>query len=311
MRVTSNYFSNSLVNQLNLLTARQYKLQNQAATGQRIQSPEDDPAAMQRTMELRAEASSLAQYTQNISVLQEHANASYDALTAVKKISDRAGEIATLADGTRSPEELKTYGAEVTQLIQQAVQSLNAKYGNQYLFSGTLSDQQPFTVTTDANGLVTGVTYQGNSTVADTQVETGFTIAVDVPGENNSGSGARGLIADSRFGADFFNHLISLQNNLLAGDTNAIANTDRGNLQNDENNLLYHISNNGAVQTRLDTAASLAGSRSLSVKKMVANESSADLTDTIMQLNQTQTAYQAALQSSANLFGMSLLNYLR
>ena len=34
----------------------------------------------------------------------------------------------------------------------------------------------------------------------------------------------RGLITDSRFGADFFNHLISLQDHLLAGDSAAILN---------------------------------------------------------------------------------------
>ena len=36
-----------------------------------------------------------------------------------------------------------------------------------------------------------------------------------------------------------------------------------------------------------------------------------DLADSIMQLNQTQTAYQAALASGAGLLKMSLMDYLR
>src|SRR5215468_7038255 len=107
MRVTGNAFTDGLVSQLNTLAARQYRLQSQAATGQRISAPEDDPAAMERTLDLRAEQQKLQQFSNNISTLKERANASFDALKAVKNISDRAGEIATLADGTRSPEDLR------------------------------------------------------------------------------------------------------------------------------------------------------------------------------------------------------------
>ena len=61
MRVTGNTFSNALVSQLGYLTAQQAKLQNRVSTGQRIQSPEDDPAAQRRVMDLQTDARSLAQ----------------------------------------------------------------------------------------------------------------------------------------------------------------------------------------------------------------------------------------------------------
>lgn len=311
MRVTGNYFSNTMVNQLNVLTARQYRLQNQVATGQKIHAPEDDPAAVQRTLGLRAQKAELAQFSENIALLQERAGASFNSLKALKKISDRAGELATLADGTRSPDELTAYGNEVSQLIKQAAQLMNNKYREAYLFGGTKSDQPPFSLTEDANGVVTGVNYGGNATVADTQVEDGATLSVDVPGANTTGSGPRGLVTDSRSGADLFNHLISLQNNLLSGNTAAIASTDRAALAKDEENLIYHIGSNGATQTRLETAASLASSQSQSLSQMVSNETDADLSETIVQLTQTQTAYQAALQSGAGILKMSLMDYLR
>ena len=69
MRVTSNTFSNRLLDQLGDLATRQAKLQAQAATGQRVQLPEDDPVAMRRVLELQAEASSLNQYSDNIAIL--------------------------------------------------------------------------------------------------------------------------------------------------------------------------------------------------------------------------------------------------
>lgn len=311
MRVTGNFFSGAMIAQLNVLTARQYKLQNQVATGQKVQAPEDDPVAVERTLGLRAEKAELAQFAENIAVLGERAGAAFNSLKALKKISDRAGELATLADATRSPEELRAYGNEVTQLIQQAAQLANSKYRESFLFGGTSSGQAPFTVATDANGVVTGVSYNGNAAVAVNEIESGVSLNVDVPGVNSSGSGARGLITESRAGADFFNHLISLQNNLLNGDTVAIASTDRAALAQDEENFIYHIGNNGAVQTRLETAASLASTQTESLDGMISQAVDADLPETIVQLTQAQTAYQAALQSGAGILRMSLMDYLR
>lgn len=311
MRVTGNSYTENLVRQLNTLTARQYRLQNQAATGQRIDSPEDDPAAMQRAMALRAENRGTAQFSSNIATLKERATASYNALRALQKISDRVSELATLADGTRSPEELKVYAREVTQLTQQAAQLMNSKHGDQYLFGGTASGAAPFTVTTDADGNVTAVTYGGNTSVAAADIAAGVALAVDVPGENNTGTGPRGLVSDSRSGADFFAHLISLQNHLLAGDTAAIGTTDRPALQRDEDNFIYHLGGNGAIQTRLETAGTLTSNRSLSLTQMISREVDADLAQTIVELNQAQTAYSAALQSGAGILRMSLMDYLR
>jgi flagellar hook-associated protein 3 FlgL len=146
--------------------------------------------------------------------------------------------------------------------------------------------------------------------VNQTEIAPGVTVSVDVPGENTTGSGAQGLITDSRTGADLFNHLISLQNNLLAGNTSAVTGTDTANLQNDENNLTYQVAYNGNVQTRLNTASSFATSQTNSLTGLISNASSADLATTITQLTQAQTAYQAALQSSASIMQLSILNYL-
>ena len=311
MRVTSNSFSDSLINQFNELSARQQRLQSQAASGQLVQLPEDDPTAVQRVLDLQTDAKAAGQYGSNIASLTDTAQASYSVMTALKKISDRAGELATLADGTKPPAQLKLYATELTQLIQQAVQLTQTKFQGNYLLSGTLSDQPPFTVTTDTEGNVTSVTYQGNQTVPQSEVAQGVTLSAQVVGANSTGSGPRGLITDSRFRADFFNHLISLQNHLLAGDTTSIASTDRAALGDDEENLLAHLGNNGAVQARLTASAAAASSQGTALQGQISKQADADLAQTMVRLSQTQTAYQAALQSGAKLMSMSLLDYLK
>jgi flagellar hook-associated protein 3 FlgL len=310
MRVSSNGFPNNLAVQLNQLMARQNRLQDQVASGQKVTLPEDNPGAVQRVLDLQTQSLATNQYQANISRVQEMATTTYTAVQGLKTISDRAGEIATLADGLSSPDELASYATEVGNLIQQAVQVANSKDRGSYIFSGTKSDTPPFAVTTDSNGNVTGVTYQGNTSVPQTEVAPDVTLSVQVPGANTTGTGARGLITDDRSGADFLNHLISLQNNLLAGNTDAIASTDRVNLGKDEENILYHVADNGAMQSRLSASSSSASQYGLSLNTQISNEADADIAQTLIDLSRSQTAYQAALQSGAMLMNNSLLNYL-
>lgn len=313
MRISFNTFPNSLTSQLATLISKQTRLQNQAATGKRISQLEDDPATMRQVLDLQAQDSQIAQYRKNISSLQGQATSSYTAISGLQTISARAGELATLADGTRSPLELSAYATDVTQLIQQGVQLMNSTWKGNHLFGGTQTSQPPFVATTDANGNVTSVTYQGNESVPAAEIAAGATVSVQVPGANTSGNGPTGLITDTRSGADFFNHLIALQNHLLAGNTSAISSQDHPALAKDEDNITSHIANNGLIQSHLATVDSLAATHSLSVKQSVSQISDADLAQTLTELSATQTAYQAALQSGAKLLSsnLTLLNYIQ
>jgi flagellar hook-associated protein 3 FlgL len=199
----------------------------------------------------------------------------------------------------------------VDQLLRQAVTASNSQHRGDYLFGGTRSDQPPFVLTEDAAQQVAAVTYQGNTDAAELEIAQGTSLAVQLPGANPSGAGPQGLFADSRTGADVFAHLISLRQHLAAGDTAAIAATDRAALGQDEDNVLYHIASTGAVQTRLETASTTTTSRATELRQAFANETDADLAQTLVELTSTQTAYKAALQSGASLLNTSLMDYLR
>ena len=313
MRVATNAYSDAMLNQFNSLTAQQNNLQTQAATGLRVRSAEDDPTAMRDTLSYLAKNTQQQQYSANIANLQTRANTINGVLQSLQKVSSRAGEIAlTAASPANTAPDLNIYASEVNNLIQQVVTEANTKdpVSGQYLFGGTASTTPPYTTTLDAAGNVTAVTYNGNSTVNQAQIGDGVTTAVDIPGENSSGSGARGLIADTASGADFLNHLISLRNDLVAGNTAGLTGADNTNLQKDENNIAYQVANNGVVQNKLTAASALATSNSNSLNQMTSNASSANLVNTMVQLNNTQTAYQAALQSGAKIMQLSILNYL-
>ena len=311
MRVTESMFPTTLISQLSKLTERQNQLQNQAATGQRVRRPEDDSQAFRRTLELQADSSNTEQYRRNIARLQETATVSYDAIKSLKAISDRASEIALMADGMELPEDLRAYATEIDQLIGQGLQLANSSHLGVQIFAGTKSDDKPFVAVTDASGKITSVNYVGNESVPENEVADGFTLGVFVPGANTSGSGPEGLLTDSRSGADFFAHLISVRDHLEAGDTESVANTDRAALQLDADNLLMHVGNNGVVQARLETAAAIAAKRTESLNTFISREVDADLAETLTRLTETQTAYRVALQSGASIMDQSLMDFLR
>jgi len=311
MRVTTNNYSESLIAQLQSLSRRQVNLQSQISSGQRVTAPSDDPIAAQQVLGLRDQSVSLAQYQKNIQVHQEFAGATQTVISGLQKIVDRAREIATSADGLDSKGDLSTYATQVSDLISQAVQLANQQEGGQYLLGGTQCSAAPFATTTDAQGNITGVTFQGNSDEAPSEIAPGVVVSSRVPGENSSGSGERGLLADSRYGANLFAHLITLRDQLNNGDASGVQATSRADLQKDEENVLYHVANNGALQARLDTTLSANQTQKLSVESGISNRTDVDMAQTIVHLNQQQTNYQAALQSAGSVMNLSLLTFLQ
>jgi flagellar hook-associated protein 3 FlgL len=313
MRVATNAYTDSMLNQFNYLASQQNTLQSQASSGLAVQAPSDNPVAMQNTLNDLASNATQQQYSANISTLQTRADSIDNVLQSLQSISSQASDIATSAgSATNSQANLNTYADQVNQLINQVVTAANTQdsANGQYLFGGTASSTPPYTTTTDANGNVTAVTYNGNSTVNQSQVGSNLMATVDIPGANTDTTGAHGLITDQQSGADFLNHLISLRNDLEAGDTTSISSTDTANLQKDENNISYQVANNGVQQTLLTTAATFATNSSQTLNTMISNSSGADLVNTMVKLNQAQTAYQAALESGSKIMSLSLLNYM-
>lgn len=312
MRVTQNLFADSLVSRLNNLTSRQYSLQNQVSSGLRVQALEDDPAAIQNVLNYKTSKAAQERYASNISTLQARAATTYSSLQQLQTIVSDVSVIATSA-GDVIQSDLSVYAGKVSDAIEAALQQVNKKDATtgRYLFGGTNSGQPPFVATRDASGKVTAVTYQGNTSLNESEIATGSTVTADVAGANTSGSGPRGLITDSGSGADFFNHLISMRDHLFANDKTAVGTVDTAALKRDEDNFLYQISVNGSLQDRLETAANFSGENTSALDKLISQAVDADLVETMVQLNQAQNSYQAALQSGANILQLSLLNYIR
>ncbi len=311
MQVSTTSFSNNFLYEIGQLQSQQTTLQSETTTGLSVTLPEDNPAAMNQVLNLQSEASAGTQYQSNIAQVQNTASTSSDALNSLQSLVEQAGEIATGATGVSSSSTLSSDATQVGQLIQQALQIANTQdaQGN-YIFGGTDTSAPPFSATTDSSGNVTAVAYNGNTSVAETEIAPGLTVSAQTPGENNTGSGAEGVFADSRTGADLFSHLISLQQDLQSGNTSAISSTETPSLTKDEFNVVTQISGNAVLQSTLQAAGTVAQQQVTNEDSQMSDDTSANLAETLTQLSQTQTAYQAALESGTMIMGLSMMEYL-
>ena len=284
--------------QVQTVSERQSRLQTQVATQQRIFQPEDDPAAVGRYLTLDAERRQITQYITNSDYALDLTQATYSGIQAIKKLSDRAGELATLGAGSISADASTAYAAEVDQLLEQALLQVNSRLRNDYIFAGTAVDTPPFSATRDAAGKITGVSYVGNSTQTSVQISDTASIAPGSTGDTNTKLG------------DFINHLVQLRDALNSGST-ANVSAAQSLLEGDEDNIVSAMSENGAVQLRIEVSQSQSKERLANVNTLISGETSVNLPEAITKLSQASLAYEAALQSMSRIMNVSLLDYVR
>jgi flagellar hook-associated protein 3 FlgL len=311
MRVSSLMFNQNYLPQLNQLEQSQNQLESEASSGLSMTLPEDNPAMMGAVLDLQAQTSANAQYQSNITQLQSSATTTSTALNALQPLLSQASAITLSVSAATNPNELANDADTVTSLITTALGIANTKdsSGN-YIFGGTDTTTPPFVATTDANGNVTGVTYEGNSNVLAGDVAPNVTVATTIPGANTTGTGPQGLFVDTSSGADIFSHLISLQQHLASGDVTAVTSTDAANMTTDDNHVISQISANGVVQSTLESASTNTTEQGTNLSTQISNDTGADLATTLTKLTQTQTAYQAALESGVLVMNLSILPYI-
>lgn len=298
MRVATHSVSATIVRQIQQLGAQQARLQNQVATGQRVFQPEDDPSAVSRILNLETEARQLAQYTRNADRALEISQATFSGLRGLKAIADRGSEIGTLGTAANSPDAMRAYAAEIDQMLEQALQLGNAKLGHDYLYAGTAVDTPPFAATRDAGGKIVSVAYLGNDGRTGIPLSSTSTLTPGTSGATNLGI------------RDFLNQLVALRDSLRTGDTSAIAGA-RSGLLSAEDTFVSALGEHGGIQTRIEATRIQHADLELSITSLISSETDADLPATVVKLTQSQTAYQAALQSAANIMRISLLDYIK
>lgn len=307
MRVTNNTYPETLLSHLQRINGQMNTLQEQAATGQRITRVSEDSAASNRILDMQEEKGKIAQFSKNAARAQNINNTTISQLQNFINISDRVNEIAVLANDLQGPEGLKAYAEELDELIQHAVRGANSKYNGEYIFGGTASGSEPFTVNEDTDGKVQDPDGAGAGLAVN------YVGASEGPKFHLSESGKISPFTDGATNqklGDFINRVVALRDAMESGNANAVTDAIREDLQSSEDDLIFSLSRQGSVQLRIEFDVNLNEQRFTDLEENISAEADVDLSQTIVRLTQIQNAYQATLQSAGRVLNSSLMDHI-
>ena len=159
------------------------KLQQQIASGLRVNRPSDDPAATLRILPLKSDLRRLDLMIENTNLAKETLNTGAASLEDASAIIQRVRELAIQgANGTVSAGDRASLGQEIDQILQQMVSVANAQRGGRFLFGGTVTNKPPFALITGPNG--SRVEYRGNLETLTVDVAPGVQTALNIPGSD-------------------------------------------------------------------------------------------------------------------------------
>ncbi len=297
MRITNNMVTNSVLSELQQLDTQQSSLQAEVSSGLAVTQPSDDPAVFGQVIQEEGQSSQLAQYSKNAAQALNLAQSSYSGLNSLTQIYDSATQIATSGTGTLGAGAASGYADELNQLIEQAVTVANSQYNGNYLYAGTAVDKPPFQAATDSNGNITSVTYAGNSSQAAIPLSPTSSVAPTTSGATNLGL------------ADMLNNMIAARDALNGGDPATISKAAT-QLNASEEVLSSAAADNGAVQLSIQSEQTQEQSASMELTSLMSSQTNADLPTTITKLDQTQLAYQAAMETAAKILQLSITQYI-
>lgn len=193
MRITTLGTSTTMLNYILGAESKYYDLSQEAASGLKVEKPSDDPSAAKSLINIKAQLSQLNGYTENMSTTQNELNVLDDSLASLTDLVNKSTSLATeAASGTYSDKNMDNIKVQVDQIIQSVVDIANTQYNGTYIFSGTAVGTKPYTVATDTNGDITGITYNGIDSDGDYEryatISSGVNVTINTTGDKVFGS---------------------------------------------------------------------------------------------------------------------------
>ncbi len=168
---------------LSLHTKALTQLQEQVATGSRINRPSDAPSEAYQVMELSTQKRYLNNYMRSI---QDSIGTLTASSTKITRMTDVIIEQLATVTAVMSETAENTRGiraGEVNNALEEIVSLVNHKYLDQYIYGGSNTSTPPYAVHR-TNGEITSVTYKGSYEVRNIEVAAGIQTNAFYVGDN-------------------------------------------------------------------------------------------------------------------------------
>ena len=276
------------------------RTEQQLATGKRILSASDDPAASLRGQQLGDRIAQTGQFQKNVDAATSRLALEEGTLASAVNLLQRVRDLAVQStNGTNSPSDLKAIEIEVRESLDDILQIANSQDASgEYLFAGYKVDAEAFT----HDGLG-NITYNGDQGQRHLQVSSTRQIAVGDHGASvfmGVPAAAGGITSTFDVLYDFAEAL-----NTGAPSTDTISDIDAA-----MNHLLDTRAEVGARLRTLDGQRSMNDSLALLLEQDRSALTDLDYAEAISRFNQQLLAFQATEQVFSKVQGLSLFNYL-
>ena len=301
MRVTTQLLIDRSIRNINNQSNRLLTLQEQLATGLRVNRPSDDPIDARRAVSIRALLGKNEQYLANISMVNSPVAETNTSIETILSSFNRAWELALRgANGTNAQNQLDALALEVNQIVEGIFSTANHETNGRYLFGGTRTTTPPYEAIRNAEGEIVAVSFAGNaeavhvaiSDVLDLQYNE---IGLDVFSKNQ----------------DIFQTLLQVRDNLRAGDTSALGTVRLDEMETVRDQLTSALARVGSIQNRLDRSVEELEQFTFQLQTQLSDAIDADYADVMTRLYAQTNAFQAALSAAARAIMPSLLDYVR
>ena len=299
MQVSTKVFNSQSIDRFNDLSDQIQKSQAKIATGKRVLSASDDPlgaanisVAIDQKVALERFAKNIDHAQNRLALTETVMGDSINVLTRIYELSIQA------KNGTYSSQDLKSIGAEVSQLKETLLGFSNTKDQNgNYLFSGFKVRTKPFVENPDGE-----VISNGGRGVNSVQISESLRMNTGIDGAELF----FGSISGSQAGA--FSTIASLENDLLAG----LSPQDLSDGIRDaiDHFSFYHASV-GAQINKGETMRASVDKRSLVLAEDLSKMQDADITKLITDLQSLIVSRDAAQQAFVKISQQSLFDFIR
>lgn len=145
MKITNRLLYSELVKDLNRNTETLFKLYNQISSRKRINAPSDDPLGMASVLGYRTELNAFAQFQKAIDYSYGWLERTDSILQDMDDLLGRASELAVQQSSSTATAQTRDGAAEeIKQVRKMILGHANSKYGNKYLFGGTMTQSPPY-----------------------------------------------------------------------------------------------------------------------------------------------------------------------
>ncbi len=190
------------------------RLQEQAATGSRVNRPSDAPSDAYRILELNSQQNRLGNFIDRLSEVSETLEYSSTVVNDVmSQVTQARTYLTQIINGIYGERERDIAADQIDDILEQVVLLANTRRMGQYIFGGGDTATQPFAVER-TNGRITAVTYQGSLEERTVEVAPGAQSNAYYIGQEVFGSDSRGTP-------------------VFAGDTGAAAGTGTSSVRGD------------------------------------------------------------------------------